>query len=760
MLDAIFSKKNFRIVSFLWILLIAVFLQAQEKWSIPDVEKIYLHTDRSSYIMGEDLWYKAYNVFAFNNLLFNNSNLLYVELISSDSKIVARNITELSGGLGHGDFKLVDSLGVKPGVYQLRAYTNWNRNFKNDFVFKKVIEIIDVFEMQTEKNEEQKHNALNKNPANGTQNTFKIDFFPEGGSLLENVSSVVGIKAVDVNGNPITVQGEIFNSDGELVTLFLSTHYGMGKFQMTPIKGKRYYAKIKIPNGTFIEQELPKVNSQGYLLSFKTFKGRNIFTIKTNQETLTKNLNMPLRFIFKSKGLSYFEGTQLLTKTIMAFELPAAKVPEGIAQITLQDGNSKPQSERLVFLEKDDDLDVKLVTDKSSYKINEKTTINLSLKSKKGEAKSASFSLSVTDMNGLEDEADLDSNICSYFLMESDIRGKVHNPGYYFDKSNPRRLEHLDLLLLTQGWRDFLWKTFPKVNDSITYIAEKGITISGRVEQLFGEKPKANINMTLALMNERDMKILNAVTDSLGIFKFEDLLFKGKTNMFLNSRNEKGKSKGEIILYPIKQAPLQVNLKKSDIMLPEKDNAINMIVENVYKKYVTHGVVSENVLDEVEIIAKKRNNTTSLYGTPDFSYVVDENTPIFNDIYQLIQYKIPGVMVVGNSVQFMRFNEPAHFILDGFPVFNQADLDFIQPDDVEKIDAIKGPSAGIFGPDGANGIIAIYTKDGASNTSEKEDFHTIKQEIDGLYNARVFYSPNPEKPNLELDQKEVVRNTL
>ncbi|KJD31115.1 hypothetical protein PK35_16235, partial [Tamlana nanhaiensis] len=35
--------------------------------------------------------------------------------------------------------------GVKSGHYQLQAYKNWNRNFGDDFVFTKNIEIIDVF---------------------------------------------------------------------------------------------------------------------------------------------------------------------------------------------------------------------------------------------------------------------------------------------------------------------------------------------------------------------------------------------------------------------------------------------------------------------------------------------------------------------------------------------------------------------------------------------------------------------------------------
>ena len=39
------------------------------------------------------------------------------------------------------DFQLNDSINVAAGKYQLRAYTNWMRNFGDDFLFEKEIEI-------------------------------------------------------------------------------------------------------------------------------------------------------------------------------------------------------------------------------------------------------------------------------------------------------------------------------------------------------------------------------------------------------------------------------------------------------------------------------------------------------------------------------------------------------------------------------------------------------------------------------------------
>ena len=757
MTKAVLSNKNCFLISFFWLVASLSFLQAQDKKAISDIEKVYLHTDRSIYFMGEDLWYKAYNVRSYNHLLFDNSNILYVELISADSKIIARNKTNLEMGLGNGDFQLQDSLGVKPGVYQLRAYTNWNRNFGEDFVFKKEIQIIDVFESHSKANKSKFELVQNNGGNVSTQNAIKVDFFPEGGSLLENVASVVGFKAVDGNGNPITVTADVFDSDSELVTSFESAHDGIGKFQMIPNTGKKYYAKIKTQSGTVQRTDLPDALKNGYALSFRNFKGRNIIVINTNPETLALSPSEQLTVVCKSRGVTYFETTQTLTESNLSFELAKDKLPEGICQITLYDSSSKPLSERLVYIEKEHDLDVQITTDKATYQPNEKATINVTSKSKAGLGKSASFSLSVTDRNGITEEKDDDSTISSYYLMESDIRGKVHNPAYYFDATNPKRLEHLDNLILTQGWRDFIWKTAPKINDSVSYIAEKGITISGRVKQLLGDKALVNNTMTLALMNKKHFNIFNATTDSEGGFKFENLMFSGKTGMFLNSRNTKGKFRGELVLDPIEQNPIGISIENKAI---HWDITTRMLVDNVYRKFAAFGVKPENILDEVKIVAKKKSLPPVFYGIADNSYVPDESVATFTDIFQLIEQNIPGVVATDDSVRFTRFEGAPLFIIDGFEAVDRGQVSFIQPEDVLKIEAVKGATSAYYGEKAANGIISIFTKANTGQHAKKEVFHSIKKDIEGFYTARTFYVPDPAKPNPELDTQAAVRNTI
>jgi len=758
MLESFTRNRNCCILCFLWIVLSIGFVHAQEEKIITNIEKIYLHTDRSIYFMGEDLWYKAYVVRAQNNLLFDNSNILYVELISPDSKIVARNKTNLEMGLGNGDFKLLDSI-VKPGRYQLRAYTNWNRNFGDDFVFKKDIEIINVFEQNPVSSSTRMKNdntVVINALTSGAKSTSKVDFFPEGGSLLENVASVIGFKAVDGNGNPIEVTGKVFDSNNELITSFASSHDGMGKFQMIPIEGKQYYVKTITKTGAELRNDLPKVTKQGYLLSYRLLKGKNIITINTNQATLAQNPNAVLTLICKGKGISYLESNQTLTETTFSFELPKDKTPEGISQITLFDGNSRPQSERLVYIEKEHDLDVVLATDKTSYKPLEQVAISVSSKTKAGIPKSASFSLSVTDMNGEEEDKDLGSNISSYFFMESDIQGKVNNPAYYFDSNNTKRLEDLDNLLLTQGWREFLWKIPPMVSESVNYVAEKGITITGKVKQLLGSKPLVDTNLTLGLMNKKNFNIFNAVTDSEGTFKFENLMFSGKTKMYLSTRNAKGKFRGEIVLKPIEKSPIPITFKSELNNFPE---TTNKSIENVFKKFVAFGVNPANVLKEVNVVSRKKYDRTSIVGIPEFTYVADTNATHFVDIYQLIENVIPGTIAEfigdGMSVRFLRYKSPPVFVINGFEVRYREELDFVQPADVVKIEAIKNSFGGYYNSE--TGVIAITTN---GNKLKTKVFHTINKELEGFYTARVFYVPDPSKPNPELDDNAAVRNTI
>jgi hypothetical protein len=259
--------------------------------------------------------------------------------------------------------------------------------------------------------------------------------------------------------------------------------------------------------------------------------------------------------------------------------------------------------------------------------------------------------------------------------------------------------------------------------------------------------------MTLALMGKKKYGIFNAITDSLGRFKYENLLFSGKTKMYLNTRNEKGKFKGEIVLDSIEQPPMTVFIQKESISLPE---STNRFVENVYKKFTAFGVKPENILKEVVIIAPRKNPaiTRVPYINPAYTYKADKNTASYYNVYDVIQdfrhYAKSGMERIYTFTEDEFFDDPAGgYFIDGNET-TFAEVYAISPYEIEQIDFVEdGIAPGIY----------IYTNRYKNlGKPKKANFQSIKKEIEGFYTARVFYSPNPEQA--ELDSKAAVRNTL
>jgi hypothetical protein len=731
------------------------------KTAVPDVEKVYLHTDRNYYTLGESLWYKAYTVYAYNNVLIDNSKTLYVELISPDSKIIARNVTRLEEGLGHGDFILSDSIGVKPGTYQLRAYTNWMRNFGDDFIFKKEIQIIAPGKENLDVTK-QNSQAASENKKNNTiivdeiTKPLDIQFFPEGGSLIENVPSYVTFKAVDPNGNPIEVEGTIVDTNRKIISLFKSKHDGMGKFKITPEKDQHYSAEIKASDNQQIKVALPVAEKTGYVLSMNVVKDKKVISISTNQETLAKNPDAALTLICTTRGITYSEGVQTLNQTKLSFLLPEDDFPEGIAQITLYDDKAKPQSERLIYIEKNNDVDVTVATDKSQYLPKEKVNLKISAKDKQGAPLIASFSLASTD-NGIDTTLDNGINICSYFLMASDIKGKINNPGYYFDLSNPERLPDLDLVLLTQGWRDFIWKKLPSIKETPDFIVEKGMRISGTVKKLFSSGAKENCLVKMILMNKGKTIVLNDTTDVAGNFKFNNIVFSGKTTLMLNAHNENGQNRGMFVVDSLYKEPIAINYKGENLFYSEKLK-INKFRENIHNKDIFFNIPEENMLDDVIIKAKKRKIINPIFGYADYTYIPNDKTNHYTTILQLILYAVPGAREVAGGIGLSKYGGPALIIIDGIEA-NPEDLSSIAHDgDVTKIETINSGRAAALGSGGENGAILIYLKEGL-HSKKSTVFHSIILEINGYQDARFFYSPKYYTTSTVTDITDI-RNTL
>ena len=106
-------------------------------------EKIFIHQNTSFILSGEFLYYKVYCINANTNNLSKISKIGYVELVSSEKKIIFKHKIKLENGTGYGDFFIPSN--VQSGNYKLIAYTQWMKNGENYNYYQSDLDIINPF---------------------------------------------------------------------------------------------------------------------------------------------------------------------------------------------------------------------------------------------------------------------------------------------------------------------------------------------------------------------------------------------------------------------------------------------------------------------------------------------------------------------------------------------------------------------------------------------------------------------------------------
>jgi hypothetical protein len=103
------------------------------------VENVYVETDRPDYLAGDTIWFSA---FVLDNLHMDSTSLskiLYVDLINADNSPEKHLKLIINDGRSYGDFVL--NKDAKNGIYRLRAYTQYMRNFQSEYLFEKDISV-------------------------------------------------------------------------------------------------------------------------------------------------------------------------------------------------------------------------------------------------------------------------------------------------------------------------------------------------------------------------------------------------------------------------------------------------------------------------------------------------------------------------------------------------------------------------------------------------------------------------------------------
>ncbi len=116
-----------------------IVIQLQKLTDNYPTEKVYLQLDKPYYAIGDIIYFKAYTTVGSKHQPSGLSSILYVDLINDKDSIKQSLRLPLSAGLSWGDFTLADTL--HEGNYRIRAYTQYMRNYGEDYFFDKTISV-------------------------------------------------------------------------------------------------------------------------------------------------------------------------------------------------------------------------------------------------------------------------------------------------------------------------------------------------------------------------------------------------------------------------------------------------------------------------------------------------------------------------------------------------------------------------------------------------------------------------------------------
>lgn len=706
------------------------------------LEKVYLHLDRPHYAPGDTVWFKAYLVEGDSHKPDSVSKNLYVDWIRKESgRVVEHLMLKNEGSYAAGTIALADT--VQEGAYEIIAYTQWMRNFGEANFFRKEVFVRKKYEIKNQPTEEEIAARLE---------VADLQFFPEGGNLIAGLQNRVAFKAVNQFGLGADFKAFVISSNKDTVASIQTQHLGMGTFVFKPKSDEKYFAVVG--KGTTSHQfALPDPVPSGYTFFVDNLSNKDLIKVIARNNFPEKDRPIVIGHLRGNAVIAFQSKTEGNSFT---WAFPKSEIKEnGIIQLTLFNGKGVPQCERLIYHKAEAPITVSISTDKTEYDPREKVQLSFHVQDAAGNPLQGNFSLAVTDTRQVTPDIN-GTNICNYLYLTSDVqslsagelKGYIEQPEYYFTNTNLNAVVHLDMLLLTQGWRKFLWTDITTSKEP-QFEIERGIEIHGKALQPNGKVPLKPISISLLYSPAPGAsEYVNTKTDANGKFVFSLTDAVGKTKVFLQGLKDKG---GRNLTLSLEEVPKPTFRSRRVFVDPFFLNSQqwNQFLEQQKHYAEMDAKLKESkakLLKEVVVTAKREEKTIdsrkSIYAGTNVTTVTIEQSMcagIFN-VLQMLQGRAAGLQVSlgsdGNYSASIRGSAPT-ILVDGIPL----DLSFINsisPCSVESIDVINHPVAAL----GAKSVISILTKRGNSNYdySKIAAPGTLIAIVEGYNTPRAFYT--------------------
>jgi hypothetical protein len=717
------------------------------------VEKMHIHFDKSVYNKEETIWYKIYLLSG--DALSLISKNVYVEWYDTTGKILKQTVAPLFQSSAKGSFELPSD--YTGNFIRVRAYTRWMLNDDPAFLYERDIVI--------------NSNTLPVKKPVVIPRT-RVDLFPEGGFLVQGIASRLAFKAVNQFGNPVMIKGVLVNSKGKAIDTIRVQHDGMGSLTINPQAGETYKVNWTDESGRTGSTPVEAIKPNGAVMSVGTTNEKATVRVERTadaadnfkQFNLLVHMNQQLFFKVQLKGAD---------KLVQQVAIPIEEMPTGVLQFSLFSSDWIPVAERVVFINNHThEFNVKINPQQVSLAKRGKNVIDIQV----SDTAFANMSIAITDAAVPVHEM---NTIFSDMLLSGEVKGKIYNPGYYLKSDADTVAAHLDLVMLTNGWRRFDWdKIKAGALPVLKYPVETDLMVlRGNVLGIKAISTASPLFLNAVITGKDSSKRFVMIpVNKDGSFEDKNVFFYDTSRVYYNFNGANKFTDAAQVQFDnglLRYSPRTITYGTRDPLTVYTDSLsrarLNYFLtqQELLKKSMAATTLQEVI---VKTTAKKdgtiqqmeKKYTSGMFTGGDgynFDLTADPFASSARDVLTYLQGKVAGLTITGYGPQASvswRGGMPALFLNE-----MQSDLTTLQNVHVAEIAYVKVLRPPFFGAmgGGANGAIAIYTRKGGDTRTSSADSKGMENTVLGGYSRfKEFYNPSYEKVEESLEAD--VRTTL
>ena len=697
----------------------AVARQLQRHGQRTLVEKLYVHLDRPAYAARETMWLQLYAVDGTWHKPLALSKVAYVEVLNRFNQPVLQTQVALREATGQGSLNLPASLPT--GRYVVRAYTSWMKNFDPAFYFHTTVSIVNTF-------------GAAASPAPAPAPAHDVQFFPEGGQLVQGLPSRVAFRVVDAAGRGQAATGTLRDAQGRAVATLRTLRMGLGSFTFTPASGAAYTAELRLAGGPSRRYPLPAAAARGYVLQLAEAGAAQLRLHVAAQGRAPGTASLAL-LAHSGQHVATAQVAQLNAQGEANFLVAKSALLPGISHFTVFEGR-QPVAERLYF-RRPRALPLAATVAPAAYGPRAPVAVRLALPAT---AAAATVSLAVYQLDSLA-SGPPPADISSFLSLTSDLKGTVENPGYYLRDSSQVGQEAADNLMLTHGWSRFRWAdVLASLPPSLPYPPElHGPLVRGRVLTAAGA-PAPGITAYLAAPS-RAPRFYTATSRADGGLLFEPKDLDGPQTLTLQTDWRRDSTYQLALLAPYSErfvpfvaAPL--------VLAPA-------LAADLTRRHL-QAQLQPAYFARYQQYNLPPHDTLAFYGTPPAQYNLDDYTR-FKVLEEVLREYVQGVYVrprkdgfhllVGDQLHHTLFEADPLVLLDGVPMFNLNKFMAFDPLRIRRVAVFTNRYS--YGSQDYEGLLSFTTYQGDMQGFIL-DPRALLEVYEGVQGQREFFAPRYE----------------